>query len=50
MAARLFDDQGRFVFHEQVFIDEKPAFYCFGNETKEMTGAEVFAKYAPSAD
>jgi len=46
MSAGLFDDQGRFIFEEQVFIDEKPSFYCFANETNDMTGAEVFAKYA----
>ena len=34
----------------QIFIDEKPAFYDFANDTKTMTGAEVFAMYAPSAD
>ena len=22
-------------------------YYCFGNKTKEMTGEEVFAQYAP---
>ena len=50
MSAGLFDDQGRFVFDEQVFIDEKPSFYTFANETENMTGAEVFAKYAPPAE
>ena len=34
----------------QIFIDEKPAFYDFANETKNMTGAEVFAMFAPPAD
>ena len=29
----------------QVFIDEKPSMYRFANETEDMTGAEVFAKY-----
>ena len=29
----------------QIFIDEKPSYYCFSNETKNMTGAEVFAQY-----
>jgi len=45
--AGLFDGDERFVFDHQVFIDEKPAYYCFSNETHNMTGAEVFAKYAP---
>jgi len=50
LSAGLFDDQGEFVFDEQIFIDEKPSYYAFANETKNMTGAEVFAKYAPPAD
>jgi hypothetical protein len=43
----LFEADERFVFDHQVFIDEKPSFYCFANETQDMTGPEVFAKYAP---
>lgn len=30
---------------EQIFIDEKPSWYDFANETHNMTGAEVFEKY-----
>ena len=41
----VFDDNADLVFKNQVFIDEKPAFYHFANETHDMTGAEVFAKY-----
>jgi hypothetical protein len=36
------------ILDRQIFIDEKPAYYCFANETHNMTGAEVFAMYAPS--
>ena len=32
-------------FDQQIFIDSKPSFYCFSNETKNMTGAEVFAQF-----
>lgn len=32
----------------QIFIDEKPNYYCFANETKNMTGAEVFAAFSES--
>ena len=46
----LFDDLTGVVFDHQVFIDEKPPYYRFENDTKNMTGAEVFAKYAPSSD
>ena len=47
ISAGLFEDNKEFVFDHQVFIDEKPDFYSFSNDTKNMTGAEVFEKYAP---
>jgi hypothetical protein len=43
----LFESDDKLVFESQVFIDEKPGFYSFANETKNMTGAELFAKFAP---
>jgi len=43
----LFEVDDKLVFGNQVFIDEKPSFYSFANDTNEMTGAEIFAKYAP---
>lgn len=50
VAAGLLDGDASFVFDHQVFIDEKPAYYEFSNKTKDMTGAEVFAKYAPKSE
>jgi hypothetical protein len=47
MAAGLFQDGTAFQFSEQIFVDEKPGSYAFANDTSELTGAEVFAKYAP---
>ncbi len=48
MPAGLFDGtDAEFVFNHQIFVDEKPDFYDFANETRNMTGAEVFAMYAP---
>lgn len=45
-----FDIHPEVVFDHQIFIEEKPAFYAFANETQNMTGAEVFAQFAaPSA-
>ena len=44
----IFDGDEGLVFDSQVFIDEKPDFYSFSQETKDLTGAELFAKYAPS--
>ncbi|PCJ18704.1 MAG: aldehyde-activating protein [Candidatus Cloacimonadota bacterium] len=35
-----------FVFDHQVFIDEKPSFYCFANKTDDMTGPELFAQFS----
>jgi len=46
--AGLFDDDGDLVFESQVFVDEKPSFYRFANETHDMTGAEIFAMYGPA--
>lgn len=46
----LFDDDSGLVFDHQVFIDEKPSFYSYANTTSDMTGAEVFAKYAPAEE
>ncbi len=47
ICAGILDDQDSLALTIQIFIDEKPKFYEFANETKTMTGAEVFALYAP---
>lgn len=44
----LFDDQESFVFDNQVFIDKKPSFYSFANQTNDVTAAEIFEMYGPS--
>ncbi|MCG8652393.1 MAG: GFA family protein [Pirellulales bacterium] len=41
------DDQSGLTLENQIFIDEKPDFYRFANETTMMTGEEIFALYAP---
>jgi hypothetical protein len=41
-----FDDQDRWEFVSQIFTDEKPGFYDFANQTRMMTGPEVFAAFA----
>lgn len=46
----LFDDDDGLVFDLQVFIDQRPEYYKFANETNELTAAEVFAMYAPPPD
>jgi len=47
MPVGLFEQPQDFVFDHQIFIDEKPTYYCFANETKNLTGAEAFAEFAP---
>lgn len=46
----LFDDQPQVSFDNQIFIDEKPEYYAFANDTACMTGAEVVAKFAAAAE
>ena len=43
----LFGNPQNFTFKHQVFIEEKPEYYCFSNKTKKMTGPEAFAYYTP---
>ncbi len=46
VTAGAFDDPSGFKLASQIFLDEKPGYYEFSNETKMMTGAEVFAAVA----
>lgn len=46
--AGLFQDGTELTFTEQIFIDKKPRYYEFSNQTSQLTETEVFAKYAPS--
>lgn len=43
----VFENNDNFVFDNQVFIDQKPSYYSFSNETETMTGDQLFAKFAP---
>lgn len=43
----MFDEGGSWPFELQVFVDEKPANYRFGEGTREMTGQEVFKAWSP---
>lgn len=47
MPAGLFGDIEGYTFDHQIFVDQQPAFYRFANETKMMTGEEMFAQFAP---
>ena len=50
VSAGALDNQSGLQFTNQVFIDEKPGYYDFANQTKTMTGAELFALFAPPDD
>ena len=41
----LLDNGADWRFNEQIFVDEKPDCYAFANETKNLTGPEVFALF-----
>ncbi len=41
MLVGLFDSSNDFVFDTQYFIDQKPGFYSFENDTNNLTGEQV---------
>lgn len=41
VTAGLFDDLPGFTLHEEIFVDEKPGYYSFAEETVKKTGAQV---------
>lgn len=43
----LLKDQG-WMLTEEIFIDAKPDFYSFSEDTKKLTGAELFALFTPT--
>lgn len=45
LPAGLFQDQ-HFTLTSEIFIDEKPAYYAFKNDTQKMTGQQVFEQFA----
>src|SRR5690349_1779223 len=44
-SANALDDQGGLVLTSQIFIEEKPGYYDFANDTPKLTGAEVIAAF-----
>jgi hypothetical protein len=46
VSAGMLDDPSKLVFTTEIFVDEKPAYYAFANDTKKMTGEEVVAAFA----
>lgn len=47
ISAGAIDDQEALKLATEFFIDDKPAYYAFANETRKLTGEEVFALFAP---
>jgi len=45
-----FDDVSGFRLGGQIFIDEKPDFYNFAEDTPKLTGEQVFAMFAPGGE
>jgi len=50
LATGTLDDQDGIAFTSQVFIDEKPDFYSFAQQTRTMTGPEIFALYGATPE
>lgn len=48
LPAGLFQDGANFEMSSQIFIDQKPGYYNFANETPTMTGEQVFAQFSES--
>lgn len=49
MPAGFFEQHNDLQFTHQVFIDQKPPYYGFSNETQNMTGEECMAAFAISS-
>lgn len=43
--AGLFADDALLPLSEEIFVDERPAYYSFDAESEKLTGAEVMAKF-----
>ena len=46
IAAGTLDAQDSLKFTVEIFIDDKPHYYAFANDTKKMTGAEFLAAWS----
>lgn len=50
VSVQAFADPGQFPVRTEIFIDSKPDSYALAGETTKMTGAEVFAMFAPETE
>lgn len=46
LSAGIFEPSPNFEMNSQIFIDQKPNYYAFANETPTMTGEQVFAQFS----
>ena len=46
VSTSLFDNIKDFIFDHQYYIDQKPEYYSFADETDNLTEAEVMAKFS----
>lgn len=45
--AGVFDEGADFELASQIYVDKKPPYYAFANQTPMLTEAQVIAQYAP---
>ncbi|MEX6507527.1 GFA family protein [Jiella sp. M17.18] len=50
ISAAAVDNLGDVEMTREIFIDSKPDWYAFANDTEKMTGAEFFAMVAPTQE
>lgn len=50
LCAGTLDDASGLRLTNEIFIDEKPAYYDFANETNKLTGQQVFEMFAPGQE
>ena len=50
MPAGIFDNERDLYLQHQIFIDKKPGYYSFNEQTENMTEAEVFEMYGDDSD
>ncbi len=50
MSAGVIEDISDMTLTTEIFVDEQPRGYAFAGKTHRMTGAEVFAAFAPPED
>jgi hypothetical protein len=49
-AAGSLDDASKLVLAKEIFIEDKPGFYDFANDTQRLTGAEAMTAYVGGTD